>query len=358
MGISKVWGKAVVVAGCLGVMASAAHAGYDENVGAATDSSSSNMGGMGGSMSGMSRSDMRMRNAQMLIQTLSEEKTEIGALAAQREMFLRMGGTENRRIARLWLRWINEHKAGGPTFMRLIRLNGGDPMEAHVLKAPPLGSRAFMLMATHKDHVAAVMTSQMRFNMTMSPSVKAAMHKRANLARKHLRQMTPFHRDMMMKVNGGMNNGGMSNGMNSNMGGMDNSSMDNSADSSTTTTTTTNTTTNSTSVGTPDTSATDNSTDSSMDNSTTSSTDTTTSSDAAGTVENSTSSGDSNAGGLATGTNDGGNGSTNNSGADTGGLTTGTNDGTNGTTTDDSGADVGGLQSGTNNSGSGTMNGQ
>lgn len=344
MGISKVWGKAVVVAGCLGVMASAAHAGYDENVGAATDSSSSNMGG---SMSGMSRSDMRMHNAQMLIQTLSEEKTEIGALAAQREMFLRMGGTENRRIARLWLRWINEHKAGGPTFMRLIRLNGGDPMEAHVLKAPPLGSRAFMLMATHKDHVAAVMTSQMRFNMTMSPSVKAAMHKRANLARKHLRQMTPFHRDMMMNVNmnGGMNNGGMNN----NMGGMDNSSMDNSADSSTTTTTT-NTTTNST----PDTSSTDNS----MDNSTTSSTDTTTSSDAAGTVENSTSSGDSNSGGLATGTNDAGNGSANNSGADTGGLTTGTNDGTSGTTTDDSGADVGGLQSGTNDSGNGTMNGQ
>ena len=348
MGISKVWGKAVVVAGCLGVMASAAHAGYDENVGAATDSSSSNMGG---SMSGMSHSDMRMRNAQMLIQTLSEEKTEIGALAAQREMFLRMGGTENRRIARLWLRWINEHKAGGPTFMRLIRLNGGDPMEAHVLKAPPLGSRAFMLMATHKDHVAAVMTSQMRFNMTMSPSVKAAMHKRANLARKHLRQMTPFHRDMMMNVNmnGGMNNGGMNNGgMNNNMGGMDNSSMDNSADSSTTTTTT-NTTTNST----PDTSTTDNS----MDNSTTSSTDTTTSSDAAGTVANSTSSGDSNSGGLATGTNDAGNGSANNSGADTGGLTTGTNDGTSGTT-DNSGADVGGLQSGTNDSGNGTMNGQ
>jgi hypothetical protein len=343
MGISKVWGKAVVVAGCLGVMASAAHAGYDENVGAATDSSSSNMGG---SMSGMSRSDMRMHNAQMLIQTLSEEKTEIGALAAQREMFLRMGGTENRRIARLWLRWINEHKAGGPTFMRLIRLNGGDPMEAHVLKAPPLGSRAFMLMATHKDHVAAVMTSQMRFNMTMSPSVKAAMHKRANLARKHLVQMMRFDRDRIM-------NGGMSSGINGNMGGMDNSSMDNSANSSTTTTTTTNTTTNSTSVGTPDTSTTDNSTD----NSTTSSTDTTTSSDAAGTVENSTSSGDSNSGGLATGTNDAGNGSANNSGADTGGLTTGTNDGTSGTT-DNSGADVGGLQSGTNDSGNGTMNGQ
>lgn len=324
MGISKVWGKAVVVAGCLGVMASAAHAGYDENVGAATDSSSSNMGG---SMSGMSRSDMRMRNAQMLIQTLSEEKTEIGALAAQREMFLRMGGTENHRIARMWLRWINEHKAGGPTFMRLIRLNGGNPMDAHVLKAPPLGSRDFMLMATHRDHVAAVMTSQMRFNMAMSPSVKAAMHKRANLARKHLRQMTTFHRDMMM------NRGGMSNGMNSNMGGMDNSSMDNSADSSTTTTTTTtDTTTNSTpDTSAPNTSATANSTDSSMDNSTTSSTDTTTSSDTAGTVENSTSGGDSNAGGLATGTNDGGNGSTNNSGADTGGLTTGTNDGTSGT---------------------------
>lgn len=244
MGIVKYVGKAVVVAGCLSALSGVAHAGYDENVGAASDSSSMNHSSM--SASSMNRSEMRMqmrmRNSQMLIQTLSEEKTEINALAAQREMFLKMGGTQNRRIASMYGRWIKEHKAGGPTFMRLIRANGGNPMDAKILKAPVLGSAAAMLMATHKDHQAAVMGSQMRYSMTMSPAIKAAMHKRANLARKHLAQMAPYHSMMM---NGEMmNNGMMNDGMSSD------TSMD---DSSTTKTTTTTVTTNTTT----DTSATD-----------------------------------------------------------------------------------------------------
>src|SRR4028118_1431099 len=108
--------KALAFVGCLGAMATAAHAGYDENIGSATGSSSSNTSMSGGSMTNMnmSSSQMRMRNAQMLIQTLSEEKTEINELAAQREAFLRLGTTQDRRIARLWLRWINEHKAASP----------------------------------------------------------------------------------------------------------------------------------------------------------------------------------------------------------------------------------------------------
>lgn len=149
-----------------------------------------------------SMGDMRSKNAQMLIQTLSEEKTEINALAAQQAAFRRMGGAENMRIARMWGVWIREHKAGGPMFERLIRANGGNPNAAKILKPPVLGTKAQMLMATHKDHEAAVMTSQMRHRMTNSTAIKAAMSKRAKLARKHLKQMAPLH-DKMMKMNMG-----------------------------------------------------------------------------------------------------------------------------------------------------------
>ncbi len=249
MEISKCWGKAFVVAGCLGLMATSARAGYDENVGAATDSRSSNTNGsMTSDSMRMSRSEMRMKNAQMLIQTLSEEKTEIAQLTAQRAAFLRMGGSENAQIARMWARWIREHKAAGPGLMRLIRANGGDPMDAKVLKAPVLGGKMQMLMATHKDHQAAVMTSQMRHNMTMSMAVKTAMHKRANLARKHLRQMMPLH-DMMMK--NGMMKGDMKMGADSSQSDtsqidMSQTEMSAPAESSSTTTTTETTTTEST----------------------------------------------------------------------------------------------------------------
>jgi hypothetical protein len=137
--------------------------------------------------------DTRAKNAQMLIRTLSEEKTEINTLAGQQAQFKKLGGRENLRLAALWGRWIREHKAAGPTLMRLIQQNGGDPMAAKILKAPVLGSQQKMLDVTHKDHEAAVMTSQMRHNMTGSGAIKTAMHKRANLARKHIRQMTPYH---------------------------------------------------------------------------------------------------------------------------------------------------------------------
>lgn len=144
----------------------------------------------------MGMMDAKSKNAAMLIQTLSEEKTEINALSAQQAQFRKMSGAENMKIARLWGGWIREHKAAGPKLMQLIKANGGDPMQAKILKAPPLGDKMKMLHATHVDHAAAVMTSQMRFSMTSSSAIKMAMRKRATLARKHMRQMTPYHNEM------------------------------------------------------------------------------------------------------------------------------------------------------------------
>ena len=145
--------------------------------------------------------DMKSMNAEMLIKTLSEEKTEINALASQQAQFRKMGGVENDKIARMFGVWIREHKAGGPMFVRLIKENGGDPNDAKVLKSPVLNDRDEMLMATHKDHEAAVMSSQMRYAKTNSNAIKMAMHKRANLARKHLRQMAPYMKPMKMAMN-------------------------------------------------------------------------------------------------------------------------------------------------------------
>lgn len=176
-----------------------ARAGYDEDGSMAMGSNTSNMSMSNDMMM------MRQKNAQMLIQTLSEEKTEINSLAAQQARFRAMGDAESQQIARLWGVWIREHKAAGAMCMRLIRENGGDPMQAKILKAPVLGTKEEMLMATHKDHEAAVMTSQMRFTMTNRWKIKNAMNKRANLARKHIRRMMPFH-DMKMNGMGNMNN--------------------------------------------------------------------------------------------------------------------------------------------------------
>lgn len=156
---------------------------------------------------GMGMSDMRAKNAQMLIQTLSEEKTEINALAAQQAQFRKMNDSQSRQIASMFGRWIREHKAAGPTLMKLIRENGGDPNQAKILKPPVLGSKMQMLEATHMDHQKAVMTSQMRYSMTNSRAVKTAMHKRGNLARKHLKQMEPYMRSMNGNMAGGMMNG-------------------------------------------------------------------------------------------------------------------------------------------------------
>ena len=179
-------GLCTVMLGSAGLV----RAQHDDNNMDGMDRAANAVANAGASVDAM---DTRTRNAQMLIQTLSEEKTEINTLAAQQAMFRRMGGRENTRLARLWGQWIREHKAGGPTLMRLIRQNGGDPMQARILKAPVLGTQERMLDATHKDHEMAVMTSQMRHGMTNSGAIKRAMRKRANLARKHIRQMAPYH---------------------------------------------------------------------------------------------------------------------------------------------------------------------
>jgi hypothetical protein len=143
---------------------------------------------------GMSAMDMKSRNRQMLIQTLSEEKTEVRALTAQQAAFRRMGGAENNRIANMYGRWVREHKAAAPTLERLIRQNGGNPASATFLKPPVLGDKHKMLMAIHMDHVAAVKTSQARRMQTNSAAIRAAMNARITLASKHLRQMAPFHK--------------------------------------------------------------------------------------------------------------------------------------------------------------------
>ena len=161
--------------------------------GASNAISSGSGSGSGSGMAGGSGMDARAQNAQMLIRTLSEEKTEINTLAAQQAQFQKLGGRENLRLAAMWGRWIREHKAAGPALVKLIQQNGGDPMAAKILKAPVLGPQEKMLDVTHKDHEAAVMTSQMRYGMTNSNAIKTAMRKRATLARKHIRQMAPYH---------------------------------------------------------------------------------------------------------------------------------------------------------------------
>ncbi len=188
---------------------------------------------MGGAMDEMAKTSdtramsMRDQNADMLIKTLSEEKTEINQLAAQSAMMKKMGGSRNMRIARMFDRWVREHKAKGPTLMRLIRQNGGDPMAAKIMKPPVLGDEMKMLHATMVDHMKAEMTSQMRHGMTRSPAIKAAMKGRAILSRRHMREMQRYHSEkncpacaqMMKDMKGGMKMHGAS-GMNHNHGGM------------------------------------------------------------------------------------------------------------------------------------------
>ncbi len=139
------------------------------------------------------RADMVSVNATALVNTLSEEKTEIAALAAQVAEFRKMGGRDNLRTAALLERMRREHVAAGPTLMKLARRYGGDPTLAKILKAPVLGDKATMLHATHMDRMKAVQTSQMRWKMTNSWPIKTAMRKRATLARRHMRWMKPHH---------------------------------------------------------------------------------------------------------------------------------------------------------------------
>jgi len=177
--------------------------------------SGSKMGGammgsskMGGSKmaGGMMKESATMRQADLnaLMKTLSEEKTEIAQLTAQQAAFRKMGGAENLKISRMWGRWIVEHKAAGPKLMSLIKMHGGNPMMAKVMKSPVLGDKMTMIDSTHKDHVAAVMTSKQRAAMSSDPMVDKAMMGRVKLASKHIRQMAPFHHSMGHMAGGKM----------------------------------------------------------------------------------------------------------------------------------------------------------
>jgi hypothetical protein len=139
--------------------------------------------------------------AALLLQTIAEENAEIRQLASQQAMFRQLGGTENNRIARLFGRWIREHKASVASLTRLANQAGGNTLLAPPPKAPVLGSKSQMLHATMMDHMRAIQTAQQRYQLVSrfesSPqhrrAVQAAMSKRASLARKHMRQMQPFH---------------------------------------------------------------------------------------------------------------------------------------------------------------------
>ena len=173
---------AVVTSAAIGV----SHAGYD--AGEPSDSEIVQMS---------ENSATRQAHADALIQTLSEEFTEINALAAQQAKFRQMGDSESTQIARMYGRWIREHKAGVPMQAQLIRAHGGDPEDAKELKAPVLGTKKEMLHATHMDHMAAVMTSQMRFKIANADGdemVMMAMNKRATMARKHMAEMGKYHK--------------------------------------------------------------------------------------------------------------------------------------------------------------------
>jgi len=178
----KMFEKALLMAVLTGAAIGVSHAGYD-----ADDSQAGN------SLSRNESSETRRMHAQMLILTLSEEYTEVEELASQQMKFREMGDAEGTQIARMYGRWIRDHKAGVPALARLIRAHGGNPEDAKELKAPALGNKHEMLMATHKAHEAAVMTSQMRFAATNDWDIKRLMKKRANVARKHLAQMKPYH---------------------------------------------------------------------------------------------------------------------------------------------------------------------
>jgi hypothetical protein len=145
------------------------------------------------------RADMMLQNGNMVVDTISEEKTEIAALKAQAAALRKMGGSQNLRLARLWDRMRREHEAASPALMKLAKKLGNDPTRAKVIKAPVLGDTKTIVHAAHMAHEKAVQTSQMRWKMSNHPQVRAAMHKRATLARKHIRWMKPYH-DRLMKM--------------------------------------------------------------------------------------------------------------------------------------------------------------
>jgi len=183
----KLFAKALLVAVLMSGAIGVSYAGYDEDDGME-----------GGSMSMGESSGTRQTHADALVQTMSEEITEIAAMASQQAKFREMGDAESTRIARMYGNWIRDHKAGAPALKKLIVAHGGDPADAKILKAPALGTKMEMLHATHMDHMAAVMTSQMRFKIAKADSdekVMMLMNKRAGVARKHMRQMGKYHNE-------------------------------------------------------------------------------------------------------------------------------------------------------------------
>ena len=176
------YAKTLLMLGLAGAVMGAAHAGYDVGDMPDTDSQIRN-----------ESDEMRADHAQLLIQTLSEEFTEVRNLAAQQARFRQMGDAESHEIARMYGRWIDEHKAGVPALAHLIRQHGGDPETATELKPPVLGTKEEMLRATHAAHVAAVRTSQARYGATSDWDIRWAMNQRANLARKHIAEMNRRH---------------------------------------------------------------------------------------------------------------------------------------------------------------------
>lgn len=176
------YAKTLLMLGLAGAVLSVAHAGYDIEEAPPVDSQSMN-----------ETAETRAAHASLLLDTLSEEFTEISNLAAQQARFRQFGDEESTRIARMYGRWINEHKAQVFTLAQLIRAHGGDPETATEKKPPVLGTKEEMLMATHAAHEEAVRTSQMRFAATNDWDIRWAMHQRANTARNHLAQMRAFH---------------------------------------------------------------------------------------------------------------------------------------------------------------------
>jgi len=181
----KLFEKALLMAVLTGAVIGVSHAGYDASDEPATGSVTVNEG-----------VTMREAHSGVLIQTLSEEFTEIEALASQQAKFREMGDSESTQIARMYGHWIREHKAGVPMLAALIRVHGGNPEDAKELKAPVLGTKMEMLHATHMDHMAAVMTSQLRFKIAKADGDEPVMmflSKRATLARKHMTEMGKYH---------------------------------------------------------------------------------------------------------------------------------------------------------------------
>src|SRR5690606_32577030 len=109
--------------GLAGAVMGAAHAGYDVDDIPDSDFQAS-----------QESAEVREQHAELLIRTLSEEFTEVRNLAAQQARFRQMGDAESHEIARMYGRWIREHKAGVPGLAYLIRKHAGDPEQATELK--------------------------------------------------------------------------------------------------------------------------------------------------------------------------------------------------------------------------------